>query len=165
MRKNDNEVNVMVCNSCGRDIQNENANFCEYCGDSLKSTNNYTNQNVPGDAPTSIPGPMQPQAALINHKEQPVSFSNWLGTYMIRFIPFVGSLVFFVMLIVWSIGRDVSESKKNWARAKLVYKLITFIIVAFFVFLIILVLNNDPEFMNMWNTEMQQYNDLLNDYR
>lgn len=155
----------MVCNSCGRDIQNENANFCEYCGDSVKATNNYSYQSGTGNASAPIPGPIPPQSIGINQQEQPVKFSNWLGTYMIRFIPFVGSLVFFVMLIIWSIGHDVSESKKNWARAQLVYKLITFVIFTLFFLWIISVLTSDPVFMDTWNKEMQNYNNILNDYR
>ena len=162
----------MVCNSCGRNILNESANFCEYCGASFREGNvhesehtyNYSYQNGPGNASAQVPPPLPMHIAGINKNENPVTFKNWLGTFMIRFIPFVGSLVLFVMLIIWSTGNNVSESKKNWAKAQLVYKLITFVIFILFLFYIISVLTSDPEFMDIWNKEMQQYNDIMNNY-
>ena len=52
----------MVCNSCGRDNQNENSNFCEYCGASLREgvrpevepTTNYSYQNGTGYASAPV---------------------------------------------------------------------------------------------------------------
>lgn len=163
----------MVCNSCGRNTQNEKANFCDYCGASFREVGglevrpsyNYSHEHGTGNASAPMSSPMPSEAIRIKQDEKPVSFLDWLGTYLIRFIPFVGQLVFFVMLIIWSIGNNVSESKRNWARAKLVYSIVRFIILILFLFLIISVVAGDPEFMDIWNTEMNQYNDLLNNYR
>lgn len=161
----------MMCKSCGRNIQNENANFCEYCGSSfreidenvVKPSYGYSTGNERENVSATTPQPMPPEAINISNAK-PVSFLDWLGSYMIRFIPFVGQFVFFIMLIIWSVGNNVSESKKNWARAKLIYSIVWFIIIMLFIFLI-LMMYRDPTFQEMLNNEMNQYNDLLNDYR
>lgn len=162
----------MACNSCGRNTRNDKANFCDYCGASfreldgneIKPSYSYSNGNGTGNASAPIPPPIPPEAIEVKQENKPVSFLDWLGTYMIRFIPFVGRVVFFVMLIIWSIGNNVSESKKNWARAKLVYSIIMILITVLFIFLFFLMLR-DPEFQDIFNNEMNQYNELFNNYR
>lgn len=159
----------MVCNSCGRERQNEKANFCEYCGISfhegdgheIKPTYDYSNLN--GAEPKSVPNsPPMPESVELNQKEQPISFLNWLGTLLIPFIPLVGGLVNIVMLIIWSTGgNDVSESKKNWARARLVCSIITLVIVILFIVMLV----NTPEFKEVLELEMESYNDILKEYR
>ena len=32
----------MICKDCGREIVNDNANFCEYCGTSFRGTMQQT---------------------------------------------------------------------------------------------------------------------------
>ncbi len=161
----------MVCNSCGRQVQNEGANFCEYCGDDLRKMArtdtspdySYSGQYEAGNASAPVTSPMSSGDAD-NQTEKPVSFLNWLGTYLIMFIPFVGGLVFLVMLIVWSTGKNVSESKKNWARASLVFYLIIILLIILFIFMFAFMLR-DPQFREIWNNEMNQYNDIFKDYR
>lgn len=65
-----------------------------------------------------------PQSAINNQQEKPISFLNWLGTMLLPYIPFIGSITYLVMLFVWAFGRDSNPSKKNWARARLVVTLI-----------------------------------------
>lgn len=97
----------MVCNNCGR-TNSEQARFCEYCGQSLSAE----------QAPAN---PILPKTQVVNEeKEKPVSLGNWLGSFALMLIPFVGGLVFFIMLFVWAFAGYVPESKKNWARAMLI---------------------------------------------
>ncbi|MDI9488694.1 MAG: zinc-ribbon domain-containing protein [Bacillota bacterium] len=142
----------MICNTCGKSIQNEEANFCEYCGASIRSRNDFGGS----DYHTKPSPPPVTKEVIINQNDKPVSFFDWLGTYLILFIPLVGSLIFFVLLIVWSFSRNVSESRKNWARATLVYILIVFIILVF----IISIFGSD-QFLNLINEEINQYNNML----
>ena len=167
----------MVCNSCGRNNQNQNANFCEYCGASFRegevhkpeatSTYNYSfkDESVEASAPTDQAIPAQ--AIEINENKKPVSFLNWLGTYAIMLIPFVGGIVFFIMLIIWSVGYNVPESKKNWARATLVYMGIM-IMIALIVVLMVLSAVKNPIFQEIFqdsfNSEMERFNDIFNDF-
>jgi uncharacterized membrane protein YvbJ len=99
----------MVCNNCGRTMYNEQAKFCEYCGQKLVSEQEPVN-------------PILPRTVTVIEEEQekPVSLGNWLGSLALMFIPFVGGLVFFIMLFVWAFAGYVPQSKKNWARAMLI---------------------------------------------
>lgn len=136
----------MICNTCGRPIRNEEANFCEYCGASLRGGSGYDFK----------PSPLPPVSETITiNQEKPVSFLNWLGTYLIMFIPFVGSFVFFAMLIYWSVSHKVSESKKNWARANLVFMLIMFIML-----MIIFSMVSPEQLMNMMFGDVSQYSNI-----
>lgn len=138
----------MICNTCGRSIKNEEANFCEYCGASFRGDNGYKVN------PSPLPPPV-PEAIAINQKEKPVSFLNWLGTYLIMFIPFIGSFIFLGMLIIWSVSRKVSESKKNWARANLVFMSVMFIMLMF-IFSVI----SPDQFIDMMFKEAAQFNNI-----
>lgn len=139
----------MICKVCGRTIANEDANFCEYCGASFREMKQAQDgassyQTVPPMGVNSQQGQMyqqsqpnwQGQSSAQNsyqqqqgqrqqnvqagENKQPISFLNWLGTMLLPYIPFVGSLTYIVMLFVWAFGKDSNPTKKNWARAKLI---------------------------------------------
>ncbi len=46
-----------------------------------------------------------------------VKTGEWVVTFLIASIPFVG----FIMLFVWAFGSGTNESKANWAKATLVW--------------------------------------------
>lgn len=136
----------MVCNNCGRQVHNEEANFCEYCGNSFREhiqtpafvkpqLNGQSQSYEQAQSRTSY-NPLLPNQAepmKLSGEDRPVSFLNWLGSYGIFFIPVIGTLLFPIMLIVWSFSRNVSQSKKNWARATLIF----FIAFLFYMFIAI----------------------------
>jgi hypothetical protein len=157
----------MVCNSCGRDNQNENSNFCEYCGASLREgvrpevepTTNYSYQNGTGYASAPVPPAAPAQAIEIDNSEKPVSVLNWIGTYLIMFIPIVGGLVFLIMLFVWaSGGNNVPTSKKNWAKANLILMLISLIFVIVFIIFFFTVLRNS---LDIFRNQIDGYNEFF----
>lgn len=140
----------MICNSCGRSAANDNANFCDYCGASLKE------------------GSSRVQSSEINQnrvmeerkveEDKPISFLNWIGTMLLPFIPLVGPIVYLVMLLVWSFGSDSNPSKKNWARANLVVMIISFLIlIVFFTSTIMSLLNNGMDLNSYLNDYNQFY--------
>ena len=59
---------------------------------------------------------------------KPVSVGNWMLTYLLMCIP----LVNIVMLFVWAFSGSTPVSKANWAKASLIWVLIS--IVLWFVF-------------------------------
>ncbi len=98
----------MICKICGRTVQNEEANFCEYCG-----------------------APFRPEMDNIIHnmrdtpiQEKPMTVGNWLAIMLLVFIPLIGPYVFLALLFFWSFHKSVSAAKKNWARATLIVALI-----------------------------------------
>lgn len=161
----------MVCNTCGRHKQNEEANFCEYCGASFRGdnghdiepANNYNSQYGTGNTSIPTPPPM-PEAINVNQKEKTVSMLEWLGTYLIMFIPLVGGIVFFVMLLIWSFSNTIPTSKKNWARATLIFYVIMIIILIVLLAFYIPALDSSM-FNNMLNIETKELTNILREYR
>ena len=91
-----------------------------------------------GQAPVYAPtyGPGAPAPVMPLRKDEEVSFGNWMLTILLTCIPIVG----FIMLIIWAVGDETPASKKNWARAQLIWMIIFTVIgisfaSAFFAFL------------------------------
>jgi hypothetical protein len=53
-----------------------------------------------------------------------MSVGDWMITMLIASIPLVG----FIMLFVWAFSEGTSPSKKNWARATLIFLIILFVL-------------------------------------
>ena len=58
-----------------------------------------------------------------------MSVGDWIITMLITAIPLVG----LIMLFVWGFSEGTNESKKNWAKATLIFYAIIFVL--YFVFL------------------------------
>lgn len=113
----------MLCNNCGRQIGNEEANFCEYCGHSFREQKQIQVHANP------IPhNPLLPKQVTVvqDNKDKPIPFLSFLGSYGIFFIPVIGFLLFPIMLLVWSFSSKVSATKRNWARATLIFVVLFF---------------------------------------
>ncbi len=52
--------------------------------------------------------------------EAPQSVTDWVITLFITYIP----LVNIIMLLIWAFDSDTPLSKKNWAKARLIWVLI-----------------------------------------
>lgn len=111
----------MICNTCGRQTKNEDANFCEYCGSSYREHINMTYQPQPS---VEVP---------VSSKENIMTFQYWLGIYGLLlgsvFIPYIGIFIPIVLLCVWAFSNRSNQNKKNWARATLIF-LVVYIIVS-----------------------------------
>ncbi len=164
----------MKCNVCGRQSQNETANFCEYCGSSFREHmqapfhNPHQEQGSPyGNGPTPMmhqQNGMAQNAPNVIDKDS-TSFLNWIGTYGILFIPVVGWLVFIIMLFVWAFSSNTPVSKKNWARATLIFVGIMLII-----FIVLFILIYLPIYQQIYQQMMDgtfdynSYNSFLEQY-
>lgn len=114
----------MNCKVCGRNIEREEANFCEYCGASLRDT--VEAAEVQSNAAEQI-------VSVDKTGEKVITFQNWLGVMMLPLIPFVGSLIYIVMMFIWAFGGNVPKSKKNWARANLIVTAIGFLLLVYLI--------------------------------
>ncbi|WP_313132010.1 hypothetical protein [Anaerocolumna sp.] len=115
----------MICKMCGRNTENENANFCEYCGNSFRENGSAITEYNSGINQTN-------QEVQEQDKEKTISFGNWLLSMLVPFIPFVGIFAYPVLLLVWAFSNDTPPSKKNWARASLVVILISIVLLVIF---------------------------------
>lgn len=159
----------MVCNNCGRQVHNEEANFCEYCGNSFREhiqTPAFVQPQLNGQSQSYEQTqtrtnynpllPNQAESIKLNGGDRPVSFLNWLGSYGIFFIPVIGTLLFPIMLLVWSFSSNVSQTKKNWARATLIFLIALLIYVS----MILGYMLTDPAVKEFVNGNID-YNELM----
>jgi len=119
----------MKCNVCGRQPQNEEANFCDYCGASFREQAHSLSaaptvpmlgrpvmeKTVPFQRPINIAQSEQ------KTEENVISFGNWFSIYILLLVPVVGWLAFIIMLFVWAFDNKTPASKKNWARVTLIF--------------------------------------------
>lgn len=64
---------------------------------------------------------MEQQVPLgLQQHTTPMSMKDWFITLLISYIPLVG----LIMLFVWAFDSSTNESKKNWAKASLLWMLI-----------------------------------------
>ena len=113
----------MFCTNCGKELP-EGTKVCTAC--------NAVLDDAPGQEPlsTSHEEPVfaasQPNAThnVVNNfyqeKKQPVSVLGWIGRSLISCIPFVGGIIYLVMLFIWSGDKSKEESFNNWAKAQLI---------------------------------------------
>ena len=115
----------MICNTCGRQTANEGANFCENCGASFRENVTFYEQVKPMEDRTTT----QKESSPNDHKS--MSVLKWLGFLCSIYIPYVGPFVYLGILLKWSIKSDVNPNQKNWARATLIFGIITIVIFMF----------------------------------
>jgi len=51
------------------------------------------------------------------NENKAMSVSDWIITFLVTAIPFIG----FILLFVWAFGSETNLSKKNWAKALLIF--------------------------------------------
>ena len=134
----------MICNSCGRVSSNENANFCDYCGASLKEAV-YIHHNVEA----------RELSEEKKESKEDVSFGNWIGTLLLPVIPIIGPLVYLVLMLVWAFSKDTNKSKKNWARASLI---VGFVFTVIFIFMLVQAIVDLSSMGFDWNGYTEQMN-------
>ncbi len=135
----------MICKNCGSMLPN-GAPGCSVCGARFVSTpvdhNAGRGTYIRGAAPAyeepyrGTPGEYrrtEPIPAV--PKKESVSVGGWIGRGLLAYIPFVGWLIYFIMLIVWANNDSYEDSFRNWAKAQL-WMLLIVIAVALVVLLI-----------------------------
>ncbi len=149
----------MICKVCGRTIANEEANFCEYCGASFRpgmdnkisediirnisATSQEGNPYFSGytqagsqhsQSSQSMASKANPPKGLIgslfDSSDRPMTLGNWLIIYLLPFIPMVGTILFLVVLFTWGFGQNTAPTKKNWARATMIFVVVIIVMLS-----------------------------------
>ena len=118
----------MICNNCRNQIS-EGSSFCEFCGSRVgeMEQTNYAQYS-----------PYQYNTPPMQDYRYPVSVGGWIGRSLISWIPFVGTLIYFIMLFVWASDHSREETFSNWAKAELIkififiIPIVLFIVIVFF---------------------------------
>jgi uncharacterized membrane-anchored protein len=58
------------------------------------------------------------------NENKAMSVGDWIITFIVTAIPLVG----FILLFVWAFGSDTNLSKKNWAKALLIFYVILIVL-------------------------------------
>ena len=133
---------------------------CANCGGELIDGKCITcGGQTPANNPSEYYQGGQP-AAPGRSAGQEVSVGRWLGRYFLTWIPFVGGLVYIIMLIVWACTDKFDKTSKNWAIATLIMAAINIVIGALIVWglsAVIYQVINDPSFQSELNNYLMMY--------
>lgn len=119
----------MYCKKCGSYLD-DTASKCPVCGAGVEQN------NVQADYSAECEWEQAADSDNVNlQTEQPVKVTDWMLTLIISSIPFLN----IIMMFVWAFGSGVAASKRNWARAMLIFMGISavFSVVAFVLFMIL----------------------------
>ncbi len=99
----------MRCAMCGREITNPNANYCDYCGTSVRE---------------DVYREVQPEAKMTSAetpKADRVPTVYFFGVMCLPFFPLVGAFAYLGILLYWAFAPKITDSRKSFARATLIY--------------------------------------------
>ena len=118
----------MFCSKCAAKIP-DGSIFCPECGQKLTANNAqqaplrqqplYTQPPV---QQTRVSAPMQP---AYDPQSAPLSTGNFFWMPVLIGIPVIG----FIVLLVWAFSKDTNLNRKHYARAALIWLLISLILV------------------------------------
>lgn len=98
---------MMQCTTCGRESMNPDANYCDYCGTPLRGVVYHET--------------VEPKTEQSKQDTKPVPTWMFLVVMCLPFIPMVGWLAYVVVLFYWGFSGSITDSKKTFARATLLY--------------------------------------------
>lgn len=105
----------MRCTVCGRESANPEANYCDYCGTAFRTAEHHEEKNIPQQS-ANVPC------------ETRVSTLMFLGVMLLPVIPVVGTVAYLVVLFYWAFASNVTDSRKSFARAMLIYTAIMLVL-------------------------------------
>lgn len=105
---------MKICSICNTTV-NDEASFCPNCGRSLPDGVSTYRSRIAKD---------------------PISVGGWIGRTLIPCIPFVGGLVYLIMLFIWSGDTNKEDTFRNWAKAQLIVMAVVIVLTIFAVVII-----------------------------
>lgn len=134
----------MRCMVCGREAMNPEANYCDYCGspfresekngqDATSVRNAYQDREAPGESGYTAFGTTEYREELRMPRKdssQAKGISVWmfLGIMCLQFVPGIGLFAYIGVLLWLGFSPQITDARKNWARASLIYTGIMFVL-------------------------------------
>ncbi len=109
------------CFKCEREFDDD-VQFCSGCGTQLGE---------------EVQSPECSDDKKKNVNNETVNVGEWL-VMLVNIIPFIGQLIYFVIMLVWAFSDNIKPSKKTFAKANLIIYAISvaILIAAFFLIFI-----------------------------
>lgn len=128
---------MKICPNCNANVE-DGMTFCPNCGapQEMNSSQDYSANMQPDINPavqagTPVAGPVYQSTPYYDQQmygmqmmDQEVSLGDWVLSTFLSWIPLVG----FIMLIIWAASSDTKPSKKNWARARLIWMGVAYVL-------------------------------------
>lgn len=129
------------CKVCGRRNPLADANFCYYCGASLK-----------GDAVPAAVQPVEREPEPVTAEDptrvqKPFTVKHWLGLFLCLLVPLYGWIAFLVIALISAFGANATEERRSFAKAFLIFLIIATVVTA----LGMLYIQNNPELLAEYN--------------
>lgn len=129
------------CKVCGRRNPLADANFCYYCGASLK-----------GDAVPAAVQPVEREPEPVaaedpTRVQKPFTVKHWLGLFLCLLVPLYGWIAFLVIALISAFGANATEERRSFAKAFLIFLVIATVVTA----LGMLYIQNNPELLAEYN--------------
>lgn len=124
----------MYCPHCNSENP-EGVKYCTHCGNQMENSvsndnsNQAYNQNYNQNYNQSYQQPVYVQQPAANTEEEHMTVGGWIGVFCINLIPFVGTLIYIIMMFVWAFGSTPKKSLKTFAKAQLLMMAIVLVLV------------------------------------
>lgn len=136
-----------VCRNCGRKNPLEEANFCYYCGASLRpdgSAPAVSAVSAEESAPVSEKNAAETDYTRV---KRPFTTMQWLCMLLLLLIPLYGWIAFLVIASVSAFGANATEERRSFAKALLLFLVIAAVVLTVFWFYI----QSNPELLAEYN--------------
>jgi hypothetical protein len=143
-----------VCSICGRKNPIEGANFCYYCGASLRE-HGVEEEDVKAKTELSA----QPETSApaettdVTRVKRPFTTLHWLGLLLLLLIPPYGWIAFLVIALISAFGANATEERRAFAKAFLIFAVVLIVLMSIIIY-------SNPEMVKQYQ---EQYNKMLND--
>lgn len=114
----------MICPNCHAEVDNDKK-FCPNCGAAMTA-------NTPPPPPPVNPQPYQQPYQQPQYNQQgcePLSTGQFVLMDFLAAIPLVGLILYFV----WAFSSSENPNRRNWAKAKLIWLLISIVVSILFI--------------------------------
>lgn len=136
-----------VCRNCGRKNPLEEANFCYYCGASLREEGEVNPAEAAMASESVAESGNAGAETDVTRVKRPLTTTQWLCMMLLLLIPIYGWIAFLVIASVSAFGANATEERRAFAKALLLFLVIAAVALTAFWFYV----QNNPELLAEYN--------------
>lgn len=146
---------MQECKVCGRTNPIEEANFCYYCGASLRENGIPAEVTKPAEEAVSEDAAAGTAKPDLTKEKRPFTTLHWLGMLALLLIPPYGWIVFFVIALISAFGANATEERRSFAKACLIFSIVVLLLAWYMIY-------SNPEMMEQYNKMVQDMQNAVN---